>query len=635
MNRPMRYTMPFEPSTVDHLGLRLYSTLPPVIGELVSNAYDAESAKIEVTLPAGPITPTSEVIVRDYGHGLGEAEIQNEFLPIGRARRGKDGKNRMSKNGKVVVTGRKGLGKLSAFGVATEMEVRFVQNGNAVCLRLNYDDLRTWPEKHDTKPYEPVFVAERSQPTKERNGGEIRLRKLHREKAINEDEIRKGLARRLAFIGKKCEVLVNGKGIQRGDRVRRENCESGYVWDISELPNGDTLATTDKITGWIGFLPESSQTDRGVDIFANKKAVELGSFFGFSSTHAQYARAYLVGEIRADFLDGTDDLIATARNSVVWESRQGLALQEWGREALRWALAQWVELKNKEKQKVLFSTAGFDEWLKTRTASEQRVAQRMAKILIDDPKIEPASAAPLIEIVKSSVETVAFRELVDTIESEGAKAATLLQLFDEWRVIEAREHLKLADGRLEAIEQLKYCMDNGALEVKQMQPLFEKNPWLINHAWKEVDGQTTYTELLRKHFVEPKDTDEADRRLDILGIRYGGGVTVVELKRPEKTLSRKDLQQILDYVHWLRARVVGSGPDAPKYVHGLLVVGKLSSQREVADMQRLCAGDDVRVETYDDLYHAAREYYDFVDKHLETIAPEYARKKRKASKKAK
>lgn len=67
----MKYTMPFEPSTVDHLGLRLYSTLPPVIGELVSNAYDAESAKVEVTLPVGPITPASEVIVRDYGHGLG------------------------------------------------------------------------------------------------------------------------------------------------------------------------------------------------------------------------------------------------------------------------------------------------------------------------------------------------------------------------------------------------------------------------------------------------------------------------------------------------------------------------------------------------------------------------------------
>src|SRR2546426_8200556 len=45
-------------------------------------------------------------------------------LPIGRPRRGPKSKNVWSKNRKVRVTGRKGLGKLSAFGVAVVMEVR-------------------------------------------------------------------------------------------------------------------------------------------------------------------------------------------------------------------------------------------------------------------------------------------------------------------------------------------------------------------------------------------------------------------------------------------------------------------------------------------------------------------------------
>ena len=34
--------MSFEPMTIEHLGLRLYSTLPPVLSELVSNSHDAE-----------------------------------------------------------------------------------------------------------------------------------------------------------------------------------------------------------------------------------------------------------------------------------------------------------------------------------------------------------------------------------------------------------------------------------------------------------------------------------------------------------------------------------------------------------------------------------------------------------------
>ena len=76
--------MPFEPTTVDHLGLQLYGTLPPVISEIVSNAYDAEASRVEITLPIGPIDASCEVVIRDLGHGLSADEIQEHFLPIGR-----------------------------------------------------------------------------------------------------------------------------------------------------------------------------------------------------------------------------------------------------------------------------------------------------------------------------------------------------------------------------------------------------------------------------------------------------------------------------------------------------------------------------------------------------------------------
>ena len=79
--------MSFLPRTIEHLGLRLYNTLPPVIVELVTNAYDADSPKAEVSVPIGEITPESEIVIRDYGHGMGEDEIQDEYLPIGRNRR--------------------------------------------------------------------------------------------------------------------------------------------------------------------------------------------------------------------------------------------------------------------------------------------------------------------------------------------------------------------------------------------------------------------------------------------------------------------------------------------------------------------------------------------------------------------
>jgi hypothetical protein len=309
-----------------------------------------------------------------------------------------------------------------------------------------------------------------------------------------------------------------------------------------------------------------------------------------------------------------------------------VALQEWGQKALKWAFDRWVELRRKDKEQLVFTSAGFDDWMKTRLPTERKVAQRMVKELIRDDAIEAESATPLLEIVKSSVESIAFRELVETIEQEGANVATLLRLFQEWRIIEAREHLRRADGRLAAITQLKVFIERGALEVQEMQPLFEQNPWLIDTSWAESDGQTTYTKLLRQNFVE-KNVPESDRRLDILGVRNGGGVTIVELKRPQTPLSKKYLRQIEDYVDWARANLIGTGPDAPKYIYGLLIVGRRASDKEIALLEERLAGSDIRVETFGDLYERAKKYYGFVEKQLEKLAPEYTRKRRKAGKK--
>jgi hypothetical protein len=74
--------------------------------------------------------------------------------------------------------------------------------------------------------------------------------------------------------------------------------------------------------------------------------------------------------------------------------------------------------------------------------------------------------------------------------------------------------------------------------------------------------------------------------------------------------------------------LVGTGKSSVKYVHGLLLVGELTSN-QAAKIVRL-AGSDIRVETYSDLLKRSREYYDHVDKALTAMAPEYARARRKS-----
>jgi hypothetical protein len=224
---------------------------------------------------------------------------------------------------------------------------------------------------------------------------------------------------------------------------------------------------------------------------------------------------------------------------------------------------------------------------------------------------------------------------VEEIETSGANVPTLLKLFEDWRVIEAREHLRLSDGRLEVMEKLAKYIDEGALEVKQIQPLFEENGWLVNQTWGHVSGQNTYTKLLRENCVEPKNVPEEDKRMDILGYEVGGTLWVVELKRPKKTLTRNNLEQIEEYVDWTRTNIVGTGPDSPKHACGLLIVGRMSGQAAIQQKIARLAGSDIRVETFDDLLERARKICGEVEEALKSVAPEYSRRARKAkSKKA-
>lgn len=631
-----KFTMPFEPTTIEHLGLKLYSSLPRVIGELVSNAWDADAEKVEIIFPTGKITQDSEVIIRDYGKGMDKDGIQNEYLPIGRNCRECKGDDHTEKDRPIM--GRKGIGKLSAFGAANELQIRTIQAGKSICIVLNYKDMIEWPKIHKkNEPYEPKVISELTGPTEEKNGTEIRIKQLKRSSPIDDSSIIKDLARRFSIISDNLkndtfEVHVNDKKISKEDRRLKESCKK--YWDAAELPGNAVIDSTKgwEVTGWIGIISKSSQTERGVDVFSRGKVAEIETMFGLKTTHIQFARAYVVGEIHAEFIDGEDDNISTARDSIDWESDAGHKLAEWGQKALKYVFNEWLKLQKEEKERDIIKIGKFDKWLGSRTKHEQKVANKLLKAIVEDEKIEPESAGPLLEIIKTNIEFQAFQQLVDDIEEDGSNVATLLNLFKEWRIIEAREHLKLSDGRLEIIEKLTEFIKEGALEVKEIQPLFEENGWLINAKWTEVSGQNRYTDMIRKHCKEAEKTEEKDRRIDILGYEVGGILHIVELKKPEKTLSRKDLDQIEDYVDWARNRLMGSGPDSPKFISGLLIVGKLSRDGSVQEKQKRLAGSDIRVETFSDLLYQSNKIYGEVEKRLKKIAPEYSREARKTKK---
>ena len=78
--------MSFDPKTIEHLGIKMYSQLPNAMAELIANAYDACSTRVEIFLNDTDVN-NMEIIVKDNGFGMTYDDINDKFLRIGRNRR--------------------------------------------------------------------------------------------------------------------------------------------------------------------------------------------------------------------------------------------------------------------------------------------------------------------------------------------------------------------------------------------------------------------------------------------------------------------------------------------------------------------------------------------------------------------
>ena len=167
------FELRFDPLTIKHLGVRMYSTLPPALAEIISNSYDADANNVTITLTEEGGKP-KEIKVVDDGKGLSLEEINNKFLVIGRNRRNDEGDQPSAKY-KRLPTGKKGLGKLALFGLAKTITILTKQDGKQNEFVLDWDDLNAAQGKYLPK------ATRINEDTKEADGTVITLTNLKRE----------------------------------------------------------------------------------------------------------------------------------------------------------------------------------------------------------------------------------------------------------------------------------------------------------------------------------------------------------------------------------------------------------------------------------------------------------------------
>jgi hypothetical protein len=621
--------MTFDPNTVQHLGVQMYSTLPPVIAETVANSYDADAENVMISLND---VEEKQIIVKDNGHGMTFEDINSKFLLIGRDRRQRDGTD-LSLTKKRPVIGRKGIGKLSFFGIANKITVRTVRDFKANVFCLDLEQL-----KASKGEYRPPVLA-RNQETDEKNGTVVTLSGLKRKTPFVVSDIAKSLARAFTVFDEpdfRVEIVHNGKDVTKvTNDLKYEGIPVKFKWklpmqihEVDETDDGPVAGEAKpvayKYAPDIGGMVISSDEQtvpaamRGIALFSRGKLVNDYSFYDVNATSHGYS--YISGTLDISFIDKWDkDVISTNRRSLIWEDEDAAALKTYLNQLIRYIYNDQRKLREQSKKDVVKQITGLDvdKWTAALPKHESKLARKLVGAIVKSEGLDNQKAADMVTYVRDSFQFESFKELAAELEEiPQVPGEVLIQLLMEWKVIEAREFYKLSLVRVQTIERFEDYIKQNAKEVPTMHNFLKTFPWLLDPRIMEFEDEVYYSELLKEKYPESEEVLEQDRRIDFLCTTLADILFVIELKRPKHRVSEKDLIQANDYRTFVES-LQGNEQTAVHSVVAYIVCGERNSERRVASLtESLSMTHRIFVKTYSELLSNAKKYHkEFIEKY--------------------
>lgn len=613
--------MQFDPSTIEHLGIQMYSTLPPVIAELVSNAYDADAKNVEVHLNDNK---EKSIQVIDTGHGMTFEDINTKFLKIGRNRRKDDQKHltvQKTESGNRFAIGKKGLGKLSFFGIAKTVKVETIRNHKKNVFRLEWDKIINSEEA-----YKPDILIKDSD-TNEPEGTIITLTDIQRKSGFDPENIAYNLAKTFNIFNEndfETKIFHNGTNecIVKNE-MKFKNIITEFEWsfpldkDIINYEYSEQIQG--KIISGVDTVPANM---KGIALFSRGKLVNDHEFY--DNTASSFGYAYITGFLDVSFIDDWQkDVISTNRKSLNWEDEDARKLRDYLNVVVRHI---YNDRKNKKKEKQIqeiekIAGIQIEQWYKQLPKHESGLAKRMTDSILNSEGINTIKQAELVKYVKDSFQFEAFKEFaleldgVEVIESE-----KLLHLMKEWELIEHREMYKLAIGRIQTIDKFKQLIDSNAYEVKEIHPFFEKFPWILDPRINMFRQELQYAQILKENYPD-QNLEETNRRIDFLCTSVSNHKFIIELKRPLHKITKDDIDQAKDYRSFIEEKIPND-KFSPNKVIAYIVGGSISPDRLTKDeINTQQQTDKVYVKTFSQLLEDARNYHnEFLNKYDELIA---------------
>ena len=116
MAQKNKFTFEISLSVLNHLGRNLYRSFVTVLGEAISNSWDADAKNVWIRINKDK----NSFFIKDDGSGMTSEDFQNKFLKIGYSKR-RDGTTESPKGRPFI--GRKGIGKLALLSCAEKISI--------------------------------------------------------------------------------------------------------------------------------------------------------------------------------------------------------------------------------------------------------------------------------------------------------------------------------------------------------------------------------------------------------------------------------------------------------------------------------------------------------------------------------
>jgi len=370
-NPQAKFSFEISLSVLNHLGRQLYRSFATVLGEAISNAWDADASNVHIYLD-----PESDGFwIKDDGIGMTAHDFQNKFLKIGYSKR-KDGTS-TSLRGRPYV-GRKGIGKLALLSCAARISVVSKVEGEPyVGGTIDNSELDTAITEDLTPQQYGLGAVDESHFEKYREDhshGTI----------IHFEGLKDGVKRSFEFLRKMIALYFRFSLLDNEFRVFLDDSEvthedladllknTEFLWTLGSYADpfvdalkGSFAEAQDKheskdmsLNDAKGFLASVTKprdlkvltTDErvGVDLFVNGRLRERDILKHIPT--ARIVENYLYGQIHVDALDDEKDRFTSSREGIVADDPKFAEFLSKLRELLLKIVEDWDEWRRKHRE---------------------------------------------------------------------------------------------------------------------------------------------------------------------------------------------------------------------------------------------------------------------------------------------